>query len=103
MTGRDLIIYILQNGLENEPVINNGRILGFLTLEEVAIKCNVGTSTVRTWVHIGLISGVQIGDTIYIPANVDLETIKSKTITVCNKNGPKCFIDITTIINRGSE
>ena len=38
MTGRDLIMYILSNGLENEPIYENGKILGFMNEMEAAIK-----------------------------------------------------------------
>ena len=36
MTGRELIVYILQNHLEDEPIVNDGKILGLLTVEEAA-------------------------------------------------------------------
>ena len=38
MTGKDLIKYILENDLENEPIVQNGKILGFLSLEEAAVR-----------------------------------------------------------------
>lgn len=69
MTGRDLIIYILANGLENEPVFENGRLIGYMTEIEAAAKFGVGTETVRVWVNCGRLEGVKIGDIIYIPAN----------------------------------
>ena len=31
MTGRELIVYILENGLENEPIFKNGKPIGFIT------------------------------------------------------------------------
>ena len=34
MTGRELILYILSNGLENEPVFKDGKFIGFMTEEE---------------------------------------------------------------------
>ena len=41
MTGRDLIIYILENGLEDEPIIQDGMIimknLGYIPLDEAAL------------------------------------------------------------------
>lgn len=47
MTGRDLILYILANNLENEPVFKNGKFIGFDTEESFAAKHNVGIETVR--------------------------------------------------------
>ena len=69
MTGRDLIIYILQNHLEDEPVFDDGIFLGFMTAMEAAVKFNVGVATVRVWVNDGSLPGIRIGETIYIPAN----------------------------------
>lgn len=31
MTGRDLILYILMNNLEDEPVFEEGKFIGFVT------------------------------------------------------------------------
>lgn len=49
MTGKELILYILQNNLENEVVLKDGQLICFLTDEEVAIKFNVGLSTIKIW------------------------------------------------------
>ena len=67
MTGRDLIIYIMENNLEDTPIFENGRLLGFLTIEEVAVKANVGQATVRAWIDQGRIDAVHIYDNYYIP------------------------------------
>lgn len=47
MTGRDLILYILTNGLEDKPIYEDGKILGFLTATEAAEKFNVGLATIK--------------------------------------------------------
>lgn len=69
MTGRDLIIYILSNGLEDEPVFKDEKFIGFMTASEAAAKMNVGLPTICVWVAQKRLEGVRIGDTIYIPAN----------------------------------
>lgn len=69
MTGRDLIIYILQNGLENEPIYENGRILGFMNEIEAAVKFGVSNATIRTWIGLKMLDAVLVGDTYYIPNN----------------------------------
>lgn len=69
MTGRDLIIYILRNGLEDEPLYENGKILGFMNEMEAAVKFGTGTAVVRTWLELGTLEGVLIGDNWYIPIN----------------------------------
>lgn len=68
MTGRDLVLYILQNHLEDEPVFKDGKFMGFVTPEEVAVKCHVGTATVHAWIHQGRLASEAIREGIYIPA-----------------------------------
>ena len=50
MTGRDLIVYIMLNKLEDEQVFKDGKLLGFLTEAEAAEIMNVGVATIRAWV-----------------------------------------------------
>lgn len=69
MNGRELILYILANGLENEPVYENGKLLGFMTIEEAAVKFEVGTATVKVWINEGMLYGIKIGEQIFIPAD----------------------------------
>ena len=69
MTGRDLIIYILENHLEDEPMFTDGRIPGFISLVEAAEKMNVGIATVLTLINQGKIDYVVIGNALYIPSN----------------------------------
>ena len=70
MTGRDLIIYILANGLEDEPVFKNGKFIGFVTPTDIAVKSGVGTATVYAWMHQGRIPSEAVREGIYIPADV---------------------------------
>lgn len=74
MTGRDLIIYILQNNLEDKQVYENGKLIGFMTVPEAALKFGVGTATVELYFSVGAIPGIKIGETILIPANTNLDT-----------------------------
>lgn len=69
MTGRELILYILSNGLEDKPIFENNKFIGYITAGEAAAKMNVGVPTVCVWLSQGKLDGVQIGDTIYIAAN----------------------------------
>ena len=79
MTGRELIIYILSNGLEDEPIYEDGKILGFITATEAAGKFNVGLATIKVWINEGMLDGIRIGEELYIPANADLkETTNSQ-------------------------
>lgn len=69
MTGRDLIIYILQNGLEDEQVFNFGVLIGFITPDDAAKKFNVGLATINAWVEMGQLRAVKMGEAIFIPAD----------------------------------
>lgn len=67
MTGRDLIIYILENNLEDEPVVKHGKLVGFSTVAEVAANMEVGTATVNTMITMGSIKSVNVTGGTYIP------------------------------------
>ena len=69
MTGRDLIVWILKNNLEDEPIFKDGKFIGFITADEAAEKLNVGTATVLAWLNRGMLEGAVIGDSIYIQAD----------------------------------
>lgn len=73
MTGKDLIIYILANNLEDEPVFLDKEFLNLMTETEAAVKLKVGVATIRTWFDLGMIDGVKVGDGIYILPNAKLK------------------------------
>ena len=66
MTGRDLIIYILQNNLEDKDVFKNGIFVGLMPEEEAAAKFKVGVPTIRVWHALGFIRSISIGDSIFV-------------------------------------
>lgn len=72
MIGRDLIIYILENKLEDKRVFEDGTFLGFITPNEFASKNNVGVATVFTWIFRGQLEHVKIGNLYLIPADSEL-------------------------------
>ena len=69
MTGRDLILYILANGLEDEPIFKDGTFVGFETDTTYAEKRNVGIATVHTWAGLGMIDFVFLNGVLLIPAD----------------------------------
>ena len=69
MTGRDLILYILQNKLEDEVVIKDGIFIWLMDEAEAAVKFNVGVATVRAWYVCGMLDGTKIGDHLYFLRN----------------------------------
>ena len=65
MTGKELIIYILRNNLENEVVLSDTSFLGLMTEEEVAVEFEVGPETVKAWYELGMLDGIKICDSIF--------------------------------------
>lgn len=65
MTGKELILYILDNDLVNEDFFKDGRIYGFMNEEEAAIKFNVGIESIRVLYALDMIKGFRIDDHIY--------------------------------------
>ena len=55
MTGKELILYILQNDLENEIVIEEGIFIGAINEEKAAIKFDVGIATIQAWRKCGIL------------------------------------------------
>lgn len=70
MTGRDLIIYIMQNNLEDEVVLKDGFFVGFMDENGAAAKFGVGVWTIRAWFAIGAINGIQVGEKLYFLKNM---------------------------------
>lgn len=70
MTGKELIIYILQNDLENETVIKDGIFVWLMDEEEAAVKFGVGISTIKAWHACGMLSGTKINDHLYFLRNI---------------------------------
>lgn len=68
MTGRELIIYILENNLEDEPVFEDGKFIGFKTPEEVAVQMGTGSATIIALANMGHIKSEWVEGGIYIPA-----------------------------------
>ena len=67
MKCRDLIVYILQNGLENEDVITDGKFIGFLTVPEAAAKIETGVNTIHALNLLGKLDIDDIKGGMYIP------------------------------------
>lgn len=67
MTGRDLIIYILDHHLEDKELFQDDRFIGFISDKEFAAKYDVGVETVKVWYDFGLLKGVKVGESLYFP------------------------------------
>lgn len=66
MTGRELIIYILNNHLENEDIFKDGVLVGFESELEVAARLGFGVATVRTMYKLGILPGFTLGEHVFI-------------------------------------
>lgn len=78
MTGREYIKYILENHLEDEEIINDDKIIGFLTLEEAASAFDVGIETINALIKLGRIRSVWLNCKQYISANAILKETKDE-------------------------
>lgn len=66
MTCRDLMIYILSNGLEDEPIFKDGTFVGFMSEEEAAAKLRVGVASIRAGFELGIFQGFKLGQQVFI-------------------------------------
>lgn len=66
MTGKDLIIFILQNNLEDVEFFTDGKIPGLMTVYEAAVKYGVGLATIWTWIERESVKSVKLGHDVYI-------------------------------------
>lgn len=81
MTGKELILYILQNNLEDTVVLKDNFFVGFMTEEEAAAKFGVGVATIKAWYYCEMLKGTQIGDSLYFLKDVaDPRTALSQNI-----------------------
>ena len=66
MTGRDLVIFILKNRLEDAIIFEDGDIPGYMTVGQASEKWNVGEATVSTWIEMSKIHTITVGNETYI-------------------------------------
>lgn len=68
MTGRDLIMFILDNHLEDTIIVAdyNGNFPGLISVESAAARWNTGPATVKALYFTGKIKGTEINNTVYI-------------------------------------
>lgn len=71
MTGRDLMMLILEYKLEDTEVIKDGKFIWFMDEMEAAVKFDVGVSTIKAWYACGKLRGIKIGECLYFLRNVD--------------------------------
>lgn len=72
MTGRELIIYILSNNLEDELVIKDGRLVGFMSVDDVAVAIGTGPASIKALLTMGEVEGYQLGNSLFLPKDVKI-------------------------------
>ena len=65
MTGKELILYILQNNLENTVVFSDKFFKGFMTAKEAAVKFEVGEATIYAQYQYNMLDGFKFNDVLY--------------------------------------
>ena len=73
MTGRELILHILTNHLEDADISEL-----FMTEDKTAVKLNVGPATIQAWAELGLIQRICINGNTYV--------LPSKTLAKLEEN-----------------
>lgn len=79
MTGRELIVYIMENHLEDENIFNPGETLEghiFIREDAAAVDCNVGVATIKAWCKQKYLDYVTYCGCIYILRNKKYEEVK---------------------------
>ena len=67
MTYKDLIIYILQNNLENETIEDISVLFpNFYPVEEAAVKLNTGVETVKVLYTMNKLKGLEFNGDVFI-------------------------------------
>lgn len=69
MTGKELVMYILENDLLDKEVVEDNKPIFLMTLEEASCKFDVGPMTIRVWVSENKIDYCTIGCNLYIYTN----------------------------------
>lgn len=69
MTGRDIMMFILENHLEDVDLLNAEEIPNFVTVEKAAVNFGVGTAVVQAWLDKGMLDYVLIANRVFIPEN----------------------------------
>lgn len=75
LTAKEWMVYILQNELEDEPLFKDGKLLGFLTIEEAAAKFDVGVATVQLWIKDYGLPAMTIGNQVFIPMSAQRPSV----------------------------
>lgn len=77
MTGRDLVLYIINNDLLDVEMDAKAKEL-FMTVEEAAVKLGISTTSLQDMLKLGLIDYVIFDEVAYIHKDVQLASLHNK-------------------------
>lgn len=78
MTGKDLIIYILDQNLENKILFDDkNNLIGYISAEKASTEYNTNIETIKMLYERNIIRGFTIDDSLYILID-DLMSINLK-------------------------
>lgn len=67
MTCRELVVYILENHLEDEQILNDaGTIVGFASVDEAAVELGVGIPTIYALISRSVLDYIVVGGVPFI-------------------------------------
>ena len=99
MTGRELIIYILENKLEDVDIFDTSLKSMFMSIDEAAVEFECGPATIKALIDIGRLNGIKIGDKYYIFRSwKDWLNMKDKLSVVFATIASICFVGGLMII-----
>lgn len=78
MTGKEWIIFILNNNLLDENIEDLKLNDSFITLSEAAVKLGVGTNSLLDMIKLKLVDHVKFDGEIYLHKNVQLTNLKRR-------------------------
>lgn len=80
--GRELIIYILENKLEDVSIFDEAFFSGFMSVEEAAKKLECGTATIMALINLNRIRAIETCGCVYIFPNSLEEYMKAQKAVI---------------------
>lgn len=78
LTGKDLILLILNYNLLDKTITKIDLSDMFLTVEEAAIKLGISTTSLTDMIKLGLVEHITVKDTILLSKDIDVSKIKRR-------------------------
>lgn len=77
MTGKDLVLFIINHNMLNVEI--NKKITDlFLTTHEAAVKLGISTTSLEDMIKLGLVDHIVFNETIYVAKDIELAKIHKR-------------------------